>query len=136
MEFSISQREREGIALVDLDGRLQLGEPASSMRSYLEQLSASGQNRVVLNLAEVAYIDSTGLGTLVVIANQLKQAGGAMKLVNLNRRNIELMIMTKLSTVFEIFNDETDAVNSFFPDRKIQKFDILEFIQKQEPESE
>ena len=57
-----------------------------------------------------------------------------MKLLKLNRRNIELLILTKLTTVFELFNDEQDAINSFFPDRKIERFDILEFVQGQEGE--
>ena len=55
---------------------------------------------------------------------------GVVKLVNVNRRNIELMVMTKIDTIFEVFDDETDAVNSFFPDRKIKRFDILSFVQQ------
>ncbi len=82
------------------------------------------------------YIDSTGLGALVICATSLRKGGGNMKLVNLNRRNIELLVMTKLATVFEIFTDEQDAVNSFYPDRKIKSFDILEFVQKMKKEEE
>jgi len=67
----------------------------------------------------------------VMSANSLRKAGGAMKLLNLNRRHIELLVMTKLATVFEIFTDEQDAVNSFFPDREINRFDILSFVQDQ-----
>jgi len=62
----------------------------------------------------------------------LKKAGGALKVTNLSRRNIELLVLTKLSTVFEVFNDEQDAVNSFFPNREIRKFDILSFVQQNE----
>jgi anti-sigma B factor antagonist len=62
-------------------------------------------------------------------ATSLRKRGGSMKLLNLNRRNIELLVMTKLATVFEIFTDEQDAINSYFPDRKIQRFDILNFVQ-------
>ena len=61
----------------------------------------------------------------------LKKASGALKLLNLSRRNIELLVLTKLTTVFEIFDDEQDAVNSFFPNRQIRKFDILNFIKNQ-----
>jgi len=67
----------------------------------------------------------------VICFTSMQKAGGAVKLVNLNKRNLELLVLTKLSTVFEIFNDEQDAVNSFFPDRKIQRFDILSFIQQE-----
>ena len=65
------------------------------------------------------YIDSTGLGGLVISYTTLKKAGGALKVLNLSKRNIELLILTKLSTVFEVFDDEQDAVNSFFPNREI-----------------
>ena len=67
-------------------------------------------------------------------ATTLRKAGGNVKLVNLNRRNIELLVMTKLATVFEIFTDEQDAINSYFPDRKIKTFDILDFVQKMKEE--
>jgi anti-anti-sigma factor len=90
--------------------------------------------KMILNLKEVEYIDSTGLGSLVICFTRMQKAGGVMKLLNLNRRNIELLVLTKLTTVFEVFNDEQDAVNSFFPDRKIKKFDILAFVQSQEEE--
>ena len=94
-------------------------------------MTESGVKNIILNLEKVDYIDSTGLGVLVMAATTLQKAGGALKLLNLNRRNIELMVMTKLSTILEIFNDETDALNSFFPDRKINRFDILSFVKSQ-----
>jgi anti-sigma B factor antagonist len=84
----------------------------------------------VFNLAGVDFIDSTGLGALVMCATTVRRNGGIVKLVNLNKRNIELLVMTRLATAFEIFTDEQDAVNSFFPDRKIKTFDILDFVQK------
>jgi anti-sigma B factor antagonist len=68
---------------------------------------------------------------MVICFTRLQKAGGAMKLVNLNRRNIELLLLTKLSTVMQIFGDEQEAVNSFFPEREIKHFDILNFIQQQ-----
>ena len=97
----------------------------------MRQLSASGSSNIILNLADVDYIDSTGLGGMVISFTTLQKAGGALKLVNLSKRNIELLVLTKLSTVFELFDDEQDAVNSFFPNREIRKFDILSFVQQQ-----
>ncbi len=132
MEFQIAEREREGIVILDMEGRLVLGEPATLLRNQMQDLCQSGRTRLVLNLAELDYIDSTGLGTLVMTNTTVNKAGGSMKLLNLNKRAAELMVMTKLSTVFEIFNDEISAVNSFFPDRKIQTFDILDFLKSQE----
>ncbi len=76
------------------------------------------------------YIDSTGLGERWSSAStSVKEAGGALKLLNLNKRNIELLLLTKLHTIFEVFSDEQDAVNSFFAGREIKRFDILSFVQ-------
>jgi anti-sigma B factor antagonist len=89
---------------------------------------------VILNLAGVDYIDSTGLGSLVICFTSLHKAGGGMRLLNVSRRNIQLLILTKLATVFELFDDEQSAVNSFFPNRNIKHFDILNFVQEQAEE--
>lgn len=132
MSLSIEEREREDITILDLKGRLTVGPPAGLLRERLTALQASGHNRIVLNLAEVEYIDSTGLGTLVICFTSLQKAKGNLRLCNLNRRNLELLVLTKLSTVFELYNDEQDAVNSFFPNREIKHFDILSFVQEQE----
>lgn len=129
MALEIVPREREGVTILDIKGRLTAGGEATVFREHLSSLNENARN-VVLNLAQVDYIDSTGLGALVICATSLRKRGGDMKLLNLNRRNIELLVMTKLATVFEIFNDEQDAINSYFPDRKIQKFDILSFVQE------
>jgi anti-sigma B factor antagonist len=128
MAFDIAVREREGVQIADLKGRLLLGESSAELRNKLRELQEGGTTQIVLNLAGVDYIDSTGLGTLVMGATSIKKAGGALKLLNLSKRNIELMVMTKLTTVFEVFDDETAAVNSFFGDREVKKFDILEFV--------
>lgn len=131
MALDIQQREREGIVILDVTGRLTVGENVSGVREKIQALSDSGSHNIILNLAEVDYIDSTGLGGLVISFTTLKKAGGSLKLLNASRRNIELLILTKLTTVFEIFDDEQDAVNSFFPNRQIKKFDILDFVQQQ-----
>jgi anti-sigma B factor antagonist len=129
MSLDIQVRQKEGIAILDVNGRLAVGG-ASTLREKVTQEMAQGQNQVILNLKEVDYIDSTGLGTMVICYTTLQKAGGNLKLVHLNRRNIELLLLTKLSTVFQIFGDEQDAVNSFFPDREIKRFDILNFVQQ------
>jgi anti-sigma B factor antagonist len=134
MSLEISEREREGITIVDLNGRITAGQEAGALREKVTALAAASVHNLVLNLKDVDYIDSTGLGTLVMSATTMRKAGGVIKLLNLNRRNIELLVMTKLATVFEIFNDDQDAVNSFFPDRKIRTFDILDFVQRMKQE--
>jgi anti-sigma B factor antagonist len=84
----------------------------------------------------VDYIDSTGLGSMVICYTTLKKQGGGIKLVNLNKRNIELLLLTKLHTIFEVFTEVQDAVNSFIPGREIKRFDILSFVQQQEKAEE
>jgi anti-sigma B factor antagonist len=127
----IKQRSKEGVAILDLTGSLTAGDTASKLREKLRQLQAEGQSNAILNLQGVDYIDSTGLGALVICYTSLRKAGGKLALLNLNRRHIELLVLTKLSTVFEIFDDEQAAVNSFFPNREIKRFDILRFIEQQ-----
>lgn len=134
MALDITQREREGIAILDLKGRITLGTEASALREKVAALAEGNVRNLVLNLAEVDHIDSTGLGVLVICATSLRKAGGNVKLLHLNQRHIELLVMTKLNAVFETFTDEQDAVNSYFPDRKIQTFDILEFVQRMKQE--
>jgi anti-sigma B factor antagonist len=129
MALEIKRRELEGIVILDLSGRITVGEEASMLRDAFAGLA--GVKDVILNLQDVSFIDSTGLGAMVVGFTSLRKVGGRLKLENLNRRNIELLLFTKLTTVFEIFNDEHDAVNSFFPDREIRHFDILSFVKDQ-----
>ena len=134
MGLDIHQREHEGVAVLDMKGRITVGPEASALREKIAFLAKANTMNVVLNLGHVDYIDSTGLGALVMCATSLRKQGGNMKLLNLNRRNIELLIMTKLATVFDLFGDEQDAINSFFPDRKIKTFDILSFVQQMKEE--
>jgi anti-sigma B factor antagonist len=134
MSLDIQQREHEGVTILDLKGRITVGPEAGALREKVAALNAAGPSSVVLNLKGCDFIDSTGLGALVMCATTLRRNEGNVKLLNLNRRNVELLIMTKLATVFEIFNDEQDAVNSFFPDRKIKTFDILSFVQEMKNE--
>jgi anti-sigma B factor antagonist len=134
MALDINYREREGISILELNGRITVGPEASALRDRIASLVAEGKRNLVLDLGEVDYVDSTGLGALVITATSLRKNGGNVKLLNLNRRNVELLVMTKLATVFEIFTSEQDAVNSYYPDRKIKTFDILEFVQKMKQE--
>jgi anti-sigma B factor antagonist len=130
MALDIADSVREEIAILTLKGRLTLGE-SNLVRERVAQLAAAGHYKIVADISGVDYIDSTGLGILVICFTSLKKQGGALKLVNPNKRNVELLLLTKLHTVFEVFNEVQDAVNSFFPDRQIKHFDILSFVQEQ-----
>lgn len=134
MSLDIQQREREGVSILDLNGRLTVGGEVSTFRERLQKLIDSTRTNIILNLKGVDYIDSTGLGALVMSYTSLQRAGGKIKLLNLSRRGIELLVMTKLTTIFEVFDDEQNAINSFFPDRELKRFDILSFVQQQKEE--
>lgn len=129
VDLEITRRAADGVVLLDLKGRLVAGGASNVVRDAIAAESKNGNLRIVLDLASVEFIDSTGLGTLVICFTSLRKAGGALKLLHLNRRNVELLVLTKLSTVFEVFQDEQDAVNSFYPERRVQPFDILSFVQ-------
>ena len=136
MALDIHQRDQEGIGILELKGRLVAGPEAAALRDHVCALNAAGAANLVLDLAGVDYIDSTGLGVLVMCATTLRKNGGNVKLLHLNRRHIELLVMTKLATIFEIFTDEHDAVDSYYPDRKVQTFDVLDFVRNMKQEEE
>jgi anti-sigma B factor antagonist len=131
LNLDIHKREKEGVSILDLKGRLVVGEPAGRLREKVTEEITQGVRKLILNLEHVEYIDSTGLGCMVICYTSMQKAGGAMKLAKLNRRNVELLVLTKLSTVFQLYAEEQDAINSFFPEREIKHFDILSFVQKQ-----
>jgi anti-anti-sigma factor len=129
MSVEIQETVREGIAVLSLKGRLTVGE-SNSIRDKINECAAAGRVNVILDLTDVDYVDSTGLGTMVICFTSLKKQGGALKLVNPNKRNVELLLLTKLHTVFHVFTEVQDAVNSFFPGREIKRFDILQFVRE------
>ena len=134
MSLEIQQVEREGITVLEMKGRITVGKEATALREKASELAAAGVKNIVFNLQHVDFIDSTGLGALVICVTSARKTDGNIKLVNLNKRNIELLVMTRLATAFEIFADEQDAINSFYPDRKLKTFDILDFVQKMKHE--
>jgi anti-sigma B factor antagonist len=127
----IQQRESEGIVILDLNGALTSGHGDLELRDRLAALHQSGKVNIVLNLKGVNDIDSTGLGTLVFGLARLRQAGGNLALVNPNQSHMHLFLLTRLAIAFEFYSDEHDAVDSFFADRAVKHFDILEFVQQQ-----
>jgi len=129
MSLEIIHREHEGIEILDLIGYLTLGQEDLDFRNELDRLVKAGKTRVALNLSDLHKLDSTGLGTLLFALAKLRKAGGNLALFNLKPSHVELLTETKLETVFEVFQEEQDAINSFFPDRNVKRYDILEFIE-------
>ncbi len=128
--MAITEREVEGIVILDLHDPLTFGEQDLALRERLRALCQSGKVRIVINPEDAHGIDSTGVGTLVFALTRLGKAGGNLVLLNLNRSHIQLFVLTKLTTVLDIFDDEQDAVNSFFPGRVVKRYDLLKFVQQ------
>jgi anti-sigma B factor antagonist len=112
-DLNISTRENGGVIVVDLAGKIALGETSAKLHQELRELINGGKKKILLNLKDVTTIDSSGLGTLVASYTTAETAGADLKLENLTERATELMTITKLYTVFDIFDDEKAAVNSF-----------------------
>lgn len=113
MSVKLTTREMGDVIIVDTSGKLTLGEATNTLRTKIRELVAGGSRRIVLNLADVTYMDSSGLGELVAAHTTVTTAGGQMKLLNLAKRVHDLLKLTKLYTVFEAFEDEASAVDSF-----------------------
>src|ERR1700688_3003793 len=101
------------VEVVQISGRIELGEGSSAVREVVRELLAKGRKKILLNLADVDYIDSAGLGALVSAYTSVKNEGGELKLVYLTKKVQDLLQMTRLYTVFEVFDDEAAALNSF-----------------------
>ncbi|MEJ5370034.1 MAG: STAS domain-containing protein [Bryobacteraceae bacterium] len=130
MSFQIGERERGGAVILELSGRFVLGEPVERFRARLEELIRDGRIHIVLDMTRVSYIDSSALGCLVMAHTKVSRAGGAMSMFGLNEKGLELLVITKLATIFRIADNELDAINLCFPDRPARSFDILEFVRK------
>lgn len=113
MSLKINVRESGNVLILDLIGRITIGEEVASLRNTIKEHLDSGQKNILLNLADVTYIDSTGLGQFVGSFATVTSLGGKLKLVNLQKKMHELMQITKLITVFETFDSESAALHSF-----------------------
>lgn len=111
--MTISTREVSHVTIVDINGRITLGEETGLLRDTVRQLIAAGKKKIVLNLAQVDYIDSSGVGELVSSFTTVRNAGGELKLLALTKKVQDVLYVTKLYTVFDIKDDEFTAVKSF-----------------------
>ncbi|HEY2859355.1 MAG TPA: STAS domain-containing protein [Terracidiphilus sp.] len=113
MSLKMGTRETKGVVIVDLNGRLTMGEPCAAIRDEIRDQLNNGSRNILLNLGDVTYIDSAGLGELTAAFTSAKNRGGALKLVNLTKRVHDLMQITKLYTVLDVFDDEKAALASY-----------------------
>ena len=113
MSVKLTNRQVGDVTVIDAAGRITLGDGASTLRDDIRDLSAKGDKKILMNLSEVTYIDSSGIGELVSGFTTVTNHGGQLKLLGLSKRVKDLLQITKLYTVFEVFEDEAAAVRSF-----------------------
>lgn len=113
MSLTIDTREVAHVTILDLHGRIVLGDEIDDLRSAIRNLIGEGKKKIILNLADVDYIDSSGVGELVGSFTAVRNAGGELKLLNLSQKVKDVLYVTKLYTVFDIKDDEFHAVKSF-----------------------
>ncbi|MGE5204101.1 MAG: STAS domain-containing protein [Chlamydiota bacterium] len=113
MSMKANTRQVDGVMIVDLSGRITLGEGSVILRDTVRDLVGKGNKKILLNLGEVNYIDSSGIGELVSAFTSVRNQGGELKLLNLTKKVHDLLQITKLYTVFDVKDDETAAIKSF-----------------------
>jgi len=113
MNLEATPREIDGIVIIDLSGRITLGEGSALLRRMVHELLQNGQKKIILNLADVNYIDSSGIGELVSGFTTARNNGGELKLLHLTKKVHDLLQITKLYTVFDVHSDERTAAASF-----------------------
>jgi anti-sigma B factor antagonist len=113
MDLKTSTRQVGDITVVDVSGRISLGEESAALRDLIRDLLKDGRRKIVLDLGDVNYIDSSGLGTLVSAVSTARREGGDIKLADLTDKVDDLMEVTRLYTVFDIADDEASAIKSF-----------------------
>ena len=113
MSIKLTIRQVGDVTVIDAAGRITLGDGASTLRDEIRDLAAKGDKKILMNLSEVSYIDSSGIGELVSGFTTVTNHGGQLKLLGLSKRVKDLLQITKLYTVFEVFDDEAAAVRSF-----------------------
>ena len=111
--MDIKERVVDGVSILDLAGQIKLGEGDGQIRERIKDLLADGQRKILLNLGDVTYIDSAGLGALISSYTTTNREGGQLRLVNLTRRIQDLLAITKLITVFDTYDNEVEAIDSF-----------------------
>jgi len=113
MSMKVNTRQVDGVTILDLSGRITLGEGSVTLRDVIRDLINKGQKSILLNLGDVSYLDSSGLGELVAAYTSVKNSGGELKLLNLTKKVQDLLQITKLYTVFDVKEDEASAVSSY-----------------------
>jgi anti-sigma B factor antagonist len=132
-ELEINRREEQGIVILGLRGKLEMGRGDVALRDYAGSLLAQGNRQLILDLAGVTSIDTAGSGELLLLAERYREAGGKMSLMHVDRVHAKIYELASLETAMEIYPDQLEAVNSFFPGRTPTHYDILDYVESQVP---
>ncbi len=128
MALKVTRREQEGISILELKGRLTFGPEDMLLNDEIRHAVAARRLRLVIDVGGVDKIDSAGLGTLLYARAELRKAGGGLALANLHPAHMKVLLVAKLDTVFDVFAGNQDAINSFFPERKVPHYDLLQLV--------
>ncbi len=112
-ELNISERLAGDVTILDLSGKITIGEGSVALRTAIRRMLEEGKKKILLNLAGVGYVDSSGIGELVSSYTAINKDGGQLKLLNLTQKIQDLLTITKLLTVFDVYESESEALNSF-----------------------
>ncbi len=112
-ELNITERQAGDITILDMDGKVTIGEGSVALRNTIRRLLGEGKKKIVLNLSGVGYVDSSGIGELVSSYTAVNKEEGSLKLLNLTQKIQDLLAITKLLTVFDVYDSEADALSSF-----------------------
>jgi len=112
-ELNINERQAGDVTVLDMSGKITIGEGSVALRTAIRRMLEEGKKRILLNLAGVSYIDSSGIGELVSSYTAINKENGQLKLLNLTQKLQDLLTITKLLTVFDVYDSEADALNSF-----------------------
>ena len=128
MGLRVTRREQDGISILLLKGHLTIGPEDLQLNDEIQHALVTRKVRVVIDLGGVDKMDSAGLGALLSARAELQRSGGGLALANLNSTHMKTLLVAKLDTVFEVFDSELDAINSFFPDRHVPHSDLLAVV--------
>ena len=112
-ELNINERQAGDVTVLDMSGKVTIGEGSVALRTAIRRLLEEGKKRILLNLSGVSYVDSSGIGELVSSYTAINKEGGQLKLLNLTQKIQDLLAITKLLTVFDVYENETEALNSY-----------------------
>lgn len=112
-QLEIQERQAGDVTILDMDGKVTIGDGSTALRTAIRKLDEEGKKKILLNLEKVGYMDSTGLGDLIACYTTVSRDGGQLKLLHLSAKIQDLLVITKLLTVFDVYESESDALGSF-----------------------